>query len=363
MASLLPVVKTRFFDANGDPLSGGKVFSYVAGTNTPLATYTDQTGLVANTNPVILDSQGYANIWLTGSYKIILQDSAGSQIFSVDNIFDLATQIGTTFGNIINVYGGITGGTSTQYTATPAPALTSYVTGQVVRVFINTANTAPATLNVSGLGDVAIRKSEGGALVPLVAGDLAASSVREFSYDGTFWQLINANYATLAQGALAATALQNGGKFSAAVIQVRDEKAAGTEGGTFTAGAEQTRNLTTVVTNTITGASLATNQITLPVGTFDVIARAPAYGVGRHRALLFNVTGAATLLQGSLSSSSAGTPIMTDSWVRGRFTLAAISALEIRHRCETTNAVTGFGTGLAALGTGVFTDVTITQVA
>jgi hypothetical protein len=51
-------------DTNGNPLAGGQVFTYQAGTNTLLATYTDATLTVPNTNPVILDEYGKAMIWL-----------------------------------------------------------------------------------------------------------------------------------------------------------------------------------------------------------------------------------------------------------------------------------------------------------
>ena len=86
--SLMPEVKARFFDANGDPLNGGKVFSYIAGSSTPTDTYTDSTGGTANANPVILDSEGYANIWLDEDivYKIELKDSSDVSIFTTDNI-------------------------------------------------------------------------------------------------------------------------------------------------------------------------------------------------------------------------------------------------------------------------------------
>jgi hypothetical protein len=86
MASPLFGPKARFFDNNGYPLSGGKVYTYFAGTTTPLSSYTTSAGNVANTNPVILDSSGYADIYLgPGSYKIVLQDSTGNQLFSTDN--------------------------------------------------------------------------------------------------------------------------------------------------------------------------------------------------------------------------------------------------------------------------------------
>ena len=56
------------FDNNGDPLAGGKIYTYSAGTTTPKATYTTAAGDVENTNPIILDSAGRAVIFVQGSY-------------------------------------------------------------------------------------------------------------------------------------------------------------------------------------------------------------------------------------------------------------------------------------------------------
>ena len=87
MAILSPAPKLQFFDSNGDPLVGGKLYSYAAGTTTPLATYTDSSGLTANTNPIILDSRGEANVWLaSASYKLALYTSTDVSIWTVDNI-------------------------------------------------------------------------------------------------------------------------------------------------------------------------------------------------------------------------------------------------------------------------------------
>ena len=71
---LTPSPKMQFFDANGNPLAGGKLYSYASGTSTPLVTYTDSTGLSANTNPIILDSRGEANVWLGGQLHLDAQD-------------------------------------------------------------------------------------------------------------------------------------------------------------------------------------------------------------------------------------------------------------------------------------------------
>ena len=87
MASALPWVKPRYFDSNGHPLVCGKVYTYVAGSSTPLATYTDSGGLTANPNPYILDADGYGDIWMKpGSYKIVLTDKNDVVIWMKDNV-------------------------------------------------------------------------------------------------------------------------------------------------------------------------------------------------------------------------------------------------------------------------------------
>lgn len=103
MTFLTPSAKQQFFSDAGVPLVGGKVYTYAAGTTTPLATFQDSTGAVSNTNPIILDSRGEANIWLSPSlaYKFILKDANDAPIWTVDNI-----NLGINFANVI-----ITGGT------------------------------------------------------------------------------------------------------------------------------------------------------------------------------------------------------------------------------------------------------------
>lgn len=87
MATIAPYGKYYGVDDNGNPLSGGKLYTYEAGTSTPKATFTTATGDVPNTNPVILDASGLANVWLgDGGYKFVLTDSEDNTIFTTDNI-------------------------------------------------------------------------------------------------------------------------------------------------------------------------------------------------------------------------------------------------------------------------------------
>lgn len=87
MFDLAPAFRQQYFNSNGAPLSGGQIWTYGAGTTTPLATYTDSGGLTPNQNPVILDSAGQAPIWMGPSvYKFVVEDSLGNIIETVDNI-------------------------------------------------------------------------------------------------------------------------------------------------------------------------------------------------------------------------------------------------------------------------------------
>jgi hypothetical protein len=81
----------QFFDNNGTPLSGGKLYSYAAGTTTPQTTYTSASGATAHTNPIVLDSAGRVatgEIWLTAgqNYKFVLKTSVEVTLATWDNI-------------------------------------------------------------------------------------------------------------------------------------------------------------------------------------------------------------------------------------------------------------------------------------
>jgi hypothetical protein len=86
MTIRLELPKFQAFDADGNPLSGGLVWTYSAGTDTLKTTYSDYDAQTENANPVVLDSRGEADIYIQGTYKIVLQDSTGSVIWTLDNI-------------------------------------------------------------------------------------------------------------------------------------------------------------------------------------------------------------------------------------------------------------------------------------
>lgn len=115
----------RALDADGAPLVGGLLYSFSAGTLTPLATYVDAAGVTTNANPVVLDSTGSANVWFgSSSYKLVLKTSTGSTLWTVDNYqpdsgatqlrSDLASTASTALGDaLVGVKQPFTGAVAT----------------------------------------------------------------------------------------------------------------------------------------------------------------------------------------------------------------------------------------------------------
>jgi hypothetical protein len=119
----------QFFDNNGDPLSGGKFYTYQAGTSTPQTTYTSSAGTTAHTNPIVLDAAGRVpggEIWLTASetYKFVLKTSADVLIATYDNI------TGTSF---------VTNASFVTYDPAGAGAVSTTVQAQL-RLTVNASN-------------------------------------------------------------------------------------------------------------------------------------------------------------------------------------------------------------------------------
>jgi hypothetical protein len=135
-----PSAEMQFLDANGLPLAGGQIFTYAAGTTTPQATYTSSSAGTPNTNPVILDAAGRAQIWIgPQSYKFVVEDMNGVVQWTEDNLTDTTLN----FVNYVK-----TAGTATLISYTPPlsqPATT-------VAVALN--NLVTLNLNVLDYGAV-----------------------------------------------------------------------------------------------------------------------------------------------------------------------------------------------------------------
>lgn len=165
-----------------------------------------------------------------------------------------------------------------------------------------------------------------------VAGDLIAGHIYEVVYDGTNWQLLNPEIAV---------------PFTATFSEKQTN---GTDGGTFTTGAWRTRLLNRTDHNGIPNASLASNQITLPPGTYRIrgfaVGGASSDGsVELHQTRLRNISAGTTLVIGSAVRSI--TNCEATSIINGRFTLALASVVELQHQCSNTLATLGFGRDMA----------------
>jgi hypothetical protein len=114
-------VGAQFFDNSGNVLTGGKIYTYQAGTTTPQASYTSSSGNTAHTNPIVLNAAGRVpsggEIWILAAtfYKFVLETSTGVLIATYDNV-------GSSF-NAIAIIANFTGnGSTVAFTLASTPA-------------------------------------------------------------------------------------------------------------------------------------------------------------------------------------------------------------------------------------------------
>lgn len=184
---LTPNAKQQFFDNNGNPLVGGKLFTYAAGTSTKLATTVSALG-ANNSNPIILDYRGEANVWIPPNvaYKFILAPATDTDppthaIWSVDSLVN---------SQLITLYGGVDTGSVNAYVLNFTSNFSAYADGIVIYWIPSNTNTGASTINVNGLGAVAITNQDG---TPLRPGQLIASNVVGILYKSGGFILLNVN--------------------------------------------------------------------------------------------------------------------------------------------------------------------------
>lgn len=205
-----------------------------------------------------------------------------------------------------------------------AAAITAYARPMGFYLTPAYANTSATTINIDGCGVTSIYDAAG---VALTGGELAASGLYPLIFDGTHFRAV-----TVTSGSAATVS-------SAPGAIIHDRKAANTNGGTFTSGAWRQRTLNTATRNTITGASLASNQLTLPAGAYYAEWKADVYAVNAHRSRLYNATDA-SVIEYSGNNYAATGGVSTGSCY---FTITSSKAFEIDHYCQTTGTTTGFG--------------------
>ena len=146
-----------------------------------------------------------------------------------------------------------------------------------------------------------------------------------------------------------------------------DQKAANTDGGTFTSGAWRQRDLQTSYYDTI-GMTFGTNTFIFPdaAGTYYVDWSCPAFSVENHQSRLYNITSAATVKAGSSAQSKLSTAWSTTRSVGSALvSLSAAATFKIEHRCSSTFASEGLGRKCNSDGTvpEIYTIVKIMQIA
>lgn len=229
------------------------------------------------------------------------------------------------------------------YTVTYTPAVTAYKEGILYVFRANDTNTGTAFFAANALTAKPLVKPTG-----LVAGDIIAGNIYYLFYSASTeyfyllnpWRSAPIHYARLI-----------------------DNKAPGSNGGTFTTGAWQVRDLNTetdpygmVTFGLIPGSP----QFALPAGTYRFLISAPAYAVDGHQALLYNVTDGANALLGSSEYAPAGGGV-SRSLISGQVTIAAGKVFEVRHRCATTKADDGLGKAANFGVSEIYTQVEIWQ--
>jgi hypothetical protein len=141
-------------------------------------------------------------------------------------------------------------------------------------------------------------------------------------------------FATGAPGPIVSPALSN-------YFYANETQASGTHAGGSVAGLN-TRILNTVVTNNI-GASLTSNQVTLPAGTYWISARAPAEAADRSKLIVYNVTDAAIAINGPVNYAAG--PVQITGIAEGYVTIAATKVFELRQYLQTGTGTFGLGIG------------------
>jgi hypothetical protein len=199
-----------------------------------------------------------------------------------------------------------------------------------------------ATITTNGTGDLTLSTNAGSnsgtvkifdaangniELLPNGTGVVKLDGISYPTADGS------ANQALVTNGSAVLSFATVSDNFSTKLLHVRDEKPAGTAAGAFTMGAFRTRTLNTVMTNEISGASLASNQITLPSGTYYIDANAPATNVNSHKSKLRNITDSSDTIIGTTEMALDPGSVCTRSIVAGRFTITAQKVFSVQHRC------------------------------
>lgn len=196
----------------------------------------------------------------------------------------------------------------------------------------------------------------------LTVGDVTASGTASLSgltyptSDGTTGQYLQTN----GSGALSFATVSG-----TSVAVIADVKSVSTHGGTFTAGAWQTRDLNTEISDPDNIVSISSNQFTLIPGTYLIQFGAPAYGVSYHRTRLYDITNSAVIAQGINCFDFADANLNADQGISsgsGIVSITSNTTYEIQHQSQNSQSTYGFGLGCNMSSDEQYTTVTIFKV-
>jgi hypothetical protein len=298
--SLFGGAGAQFFSSNGVPLAGGLIYTYAAGSTTPVATYTSSSGATPHTNPIVLDAAGRVatgEIWLTTTtvYKFVLKTSAGVTIATYDNV-----------GGALNVTDVLLASNNLSELTNIATARTNLGLGTAATSAATAFASSGANSNITSLTGLTTPLPTGTANAVVVGGATGTSpslAVRP----GAFGQVL----ASTAGATVNATALVAGVQYSALTLG--------------------TTNFTTVgATSTTLSGSIAGTTLTVTAGSGAAIGQILS-GTG--------VTADTTITAFGTGTGGAGTYVVSASQ-----TVAATLITALNPVFTATGVATGTGT-------------------
>lgn len=295
------------------------------------------------------DNTVIAGIGVTGADKVKIFDNAFRELVAQAKRFALD------LGGAVTV-----GGTGDAITVT-TNSLDSgdYVNGFAVTFIAGADNgTTTPTINIDNRGSKKLKKAVLGAETAPAAANIKSGGIYKAFYRSTWdggtgaFQIIDMNVLNVPD------------YFAADLgeIHVVDQKTSGTSGGAASAGAN-IRTLNTVKKNSIIGATLSSNTVSLPAGTYSCWFRAPAMRVNEHKVKL-ETTGGTALVIGSSEYSENNTLFFsTSSFGEGEFTLASTTSVRLSHYCGSAQAaVNALGQAATTGDVEIFSELFIKRI-
>lgn len=163
-------------------LAGGTVGMYIPGTFTPSQTWINANQSTLNTNPISLNANGCAIIYGVGTYRQILYDSLGNEVW--DQLTSVAP--------VNPYYGGIATGTANAILAVDGAF--AGVDGQAIEFLASSTNTGPVTINPSGYGAINVVKNTTTGAVALSGGEIVAGNLVSVTYSSVYNEFFLSSY-------------------------------------------------------------------------------------------------------------------------------------------------------------------------